>query len=73
VVVRDVGLDVCDAHPGDVEVQGLPRSLDAGFRVEFYIKLGIVLMGATIPFTLIAWAGPVAFCRPPSFRSSRSG
>ena len=39
---------------------GLPRSLDAGFRVEFYIKLGIVLMGATIPFTLIAWAGPVA-------------
>ena len=39
---------------------GLPRSLDAGFRVEFYIKLGIVLMGATIPFTLIVWAGPVA-------------
>jgi len=39
---------------------GLPRSLDAGFRVEFYIKTGIVLMGATIPFTLIAWAGPVA-------------
>ena len=39
---------------------GLPRALDAGFRVEFYIKLGIVLMGATIPFTLIVWAGPVA-------------
>src|SRR5262245_753814 len=39
---------------------GLPRSLDAGFRGEFYIKVGIVLMGATIPFTLIAWAGPVA-------------
>jgi uncharacterized membrane protein YadS len=39
---------------------GLPRSLDAGFRVEFYIKVGIVLLGATLPFTLILWAGPVA-------------
>ena len=42
-------------------VIGLPRWLDAGFRVEFYIKLGIVLLGATLPFTLIIWAGPVAF------------
>jgi uncharacterized membrane protein YadS len=39
---------------------GLPKWLDAGFRVEFYIKLGIVLLGATLPFTLIVWAGPVA-------------
>ena len=39
---------------------GLPRWLDAGFRVEFYIKLGIILLGATLPFTLIIWAGPVA-------------
>jgi len=39
---------------------GLPRWLDAGFRVEFYIKLGIVLLGATLPFTLIIWAGPIA-------------
>jgi len=39
---------------------GLPRWIDAGFRVEFYIKLGIVLLGATLPFTLIIWAGPVA-------------
>jgi uncharacterized integral membrane protein (TIGR00698 family) len=39
---------------------GLPRWLDAGFRVEFYIKIGIVLLGATLPFTLIVWAGPVA-------------
>jgi uncharacterized integral membrane protein (TIGR00698 family) len=39
---------------------GLPRWLDAGFRVEFYIKVGIVLLGATLPFTLIVWAGPVA-------------
>jgi uncharacterized membrane protein YadS len=38
----------------------LPRGLDAGFRVELYIKLGVVLLGATLPFTLIAWAGPVA-------------
>jgi len=41
-------------------VIGLPRWLDAGFRVEFYIKLGIVLLGATLPFTLIIFAGPVA-------------
>jgi uncharacterized membrane protein YadS len=39
---------------------GLPSWLDAGFRVEFYIKLGIVLLGATLPFTLIVWAGPIA-------------
>src|ERR1700742_3135288 len=39
---------------------GIPRWLDAGFRVEFFIKLGIVLLGATLPFTLIIWAGPVA-------------
>jgi uncharacterized integral membrane protein (TIGR00698 family) len=41
-------------------VIGIPRWLDAGFRVEFYIKLGIVLLGATLPFTLIIWAGPIA-------------
>ena len=41
-------------------VTGLPRWLDAGFRVEFYIKTAIVLLGATVPFTLIIWAGPVA-------------
>ncbi len=39
---------------------GLPRWMDTGFRVEFYIKIGIVLLGATLPFTLIIWAGPVA-------------
>jgi hypothetical protein len=39
---------------------GLPRFLDAGFRVEFYIKTGIVLLGATLPFTAIVWAGPAA-------------
>jgi uncharacterized integral membrane protein (TIGR00698 family) len=39
---------------------GLPRWLDAGFRVEFYVKIGIVLLGATLPFTLIVWGGPIA-------------
>ncbi len=38
----------------------LPRWMDAGFRVEYYIKTGIVLLGATLPFTLIIYAGPVA-------------
>jgi uncharacterized membrane protein YadS len=28
--------------------------MDAGFRVEHYIKTGIVLLGATLPFALIA-------------------
>ncbi|MGA7326121.1 MAG: putative sulfate exporter family transporter, partial [Rhodomicrobium sp.] len=41
-------------------VIGLPRWADAGFRVEFYVKTGVVLLGATLPFSLIAWAGPVA-------------
>ena len=38
----------------------LPKWLESGFRVEFYIKIGIVLLGATLPFTLIIWAGPIA-------------
>jgi uncharacterized membrane protein YadS len=41
-------------------LNALPQSLNEGFRVEFYIKLGVVLLGATLPFTLILWAGPVA-------------
>lgn len=41
-------------------VTRLPSWLQSGFRVEFYIKVGIVLLGATLPFTLILWAGPVA-------------
>jgi uncharacterized membrane protein YadS len=39
---------------------GLPRWLDAGFRVEFYVKTGIVLLGATVPFSLVVLAGPTA-------------
>lgn len=38
----------------------LPAWMDAGFRVEYYIETGIVLLGATLPFTLILWAGPLA-------------
>jgi uncharacterized integral membrane protein (TIGR00698 family) len=39
---------------------GLPKWIEASFRVEFYVKTGIVLLGATLPFSLIVWAGPVA-------------
>jgi len=38
----------------------LPEWFQVGLRVEFYIKVGIVLLGATLPFTLLVWAGPVA-------------
>ncbi len=39
---------------------GAPRWLEPALRVEFYIKTGIVLLGASLPLTLIAWACPVA-------------
>jgi uncharacterized integral membrane protein (TIGR00698 family) len=39
---------------------GAPRWLQPALRVEFYIKTGIVLLGASLPLTLIGWAGPVA-------------
>ncbi len=39
---------------------GVPRWLEPGLRMEFYIKTGIVLLGASLPLTLLAWAGPVA-------------
>lgn len=38
----------------------LPAWFQSGLRVEFYIKVGIVLLGATLPLTLLFWAGPVA-------------
>ncbi|WP_130619947.1 YeiH family protein [Dyella amyloliquefaciens] len=38
----------------------LPEWFHSGLRVEFYIKVGIVLLGATLPLTLLVWAGPVA-------------
>src|ERR1700733_13856638 len=39
---------------------GVPRWAEAGLRVELFIKTGIVLLGTSLPLTLIAWAGPVA-------------
>jgi uncharacterized membrane protein YadS len=39
---------------------GAPRWADAALRVELYVKIGIVLLGASLPLTLIVWAGPVA-------------
>jgi len=39
----------------------LPKWFDDALRTEFYVKTGIVLLGATLPFTLIISAGPVAF------------
>jgi uncharacterized membrane protein YadS len=39
---------------------GVPRWMEAALRVELYIKTGIVLLGASLPVTLLAWAGPVA-------------
>lgn len=39
----------------------LPKWLDTALRTEYYIKTGIVLLGATLPLTLIASAGPIAF------------
>jgi len=39
---------------------GVPQWLTPALRVEFFIKTGIVLLGASLPLTLIAWAGPTA-------------
>jgi uncharacterized membrane protein YadS len=42
-------------------VAGVPAWLKTALRTEYYIKTGIVLLGATLPLTLIFSAGPVAF------------
>lgn len=39
------------------------RLFGDALRVEFTIKVGIVLLGATLPLTLIAYAGPVAMAQ----------
>jgi uncharacterized membrane protein YadS len=39
---------------------GLPKWMDAGFRVEYYVKFGVILLGATFPIALLITAGPVA-------------
>ncbi len=53
LVALIVGLLIANVAP-------LPKWLDSGFRVEYYIKTGIVLLGATFPITLVVSAGPVA-------------
>jgi len=53
LVALIVGLILANLFP-------LPKWLDAGFRVEYFIKTGIVLLGATFPVTLIVTAGPIA-------------
>ncbi|WP_379969803.1 YeiH family protein [Ectobacillus sp. sgz5001026] len=39
----------------------IPEWFGTSLRTELYVKVGIVLLGATLPFTLIVQAGPVAF------------
>ena len=39
----------------------LPDWFETSLRTEYYIKTGIVLLGATLPLTLIFSAGPIAF------------
>jgi uncharacterized membrane protein YadS len=40
---------------------GMPARLHTAIRTEYYIKTGIVLLGATLPLTMIVAAGPIAF------------
>jgi uncharacterized membrane protein YadS len=39
----------------------MPEWFSTCLRTEYYIKTGIVLLGATLPLTLIFSAGPIAF------------
>lgn len=41
----------------------MPQWMNSALRTEFFVKTGIVLMGATLPFTLIMEAGPIAFAQ----------
>lgn len=41
-------------------VFAIPKWFESALRTELYVKVGIVLLGATLPFTLIVKAGPVA-------------
>lgn len=42
-------------------IKKMPAWFQTCLRTEYYIKTGIVLLGATLPLTLIFSAGPVAF------------
>ena len=41
-------------------VMTLPGWLESGLRAEFYIKIAVVLLGATLPLPVIMLAGPIA-------------
>jgi uncharacterized integral membrane protein (TIGR00698 family) len=41
----------------------IPYWLSTALQTQFYVKLGIVLMGASLPFTLILQAGSTAFAQ----------
>lgn len=41
----------------------IPKWFESALRTEFYVKVGIVLLGATLPFTKILEAGPIAFAQ----------
>ena len=56
LVALVIGLLIANVAP-------LPQWMDAGFRVEYFIKLSIVLLGATFPITLVLTAGPVAIAQ----------
>jgi uncharacterized membrane protein YadS len=56
LVALVLGLVIANVFP-------LPKWMDSGFRVEYFIKLGIVLLGATFPITLVLVAGPVAIAQ----------
>lgn len=44
-------------------VVALPDWFQSALRTEFYVKVGIVLLGATLPFTIILQAGPLAIAQ----------
>jgi len=56
LVALVLGLVIANVFP-------LPKWMDSAFRVEYFIKLGIVLLGATFPITLVLVAGPVAIAQ----------
>ena len=41
----------------------LPGWFQSALRTEFYVKVGIILLGATLPFTIILQAGPLAIAQ----------
>jgi uncharacterized membrane protein YadS len=44
-------------------VMRLPDWLMTGLRAEFYIKIGVVLIGAALPWPVIVLAGPIAIAQ----------